>query len=59
MPVFLTSDSIIVSYDANIKAAVIDPVSPFNKRMPLGGQLSSTDTAVIGRWFAKGGKATD
>lgn len=59
MPLFLTADSIIAANAGLIKAAVIDPVSPRNKRMPLGGSLLPADTAVIGRWFAKGGKVTD
>lgn len=59
MPVFLTTDAEIVSLAGSIKAAVIDPVTPFNKRMPLGGHLSDADTTIIGRWYAKGGKATD
>jgi mono/diheme cytochrome c family protein len=59
MPVFLTSDSLIVEHAEAIKRAVIDPVSPFNRRMPLGGHLSDADTTIIGRWYAAGGKATD
>jgi uncharacterized membrane protein len=59
MPLFFTSDAKIVASAANIKAATIDPVSPRNKRMPLGGNLSAADTTAIGRWFAKGGKTTD
>ncbi len=59
MPLFFTSDSSIVANAALIKAAVIDPVSPRNKRMPLGSSLLPADTTIIGRWFAKGGKATD
>lgn len=59
MPLFLTADSIIAANAGLIKAAVIDPVSPRNKRMPLGGSLLPADTAIIGKWFAKGGKVTD
>lgn len=59
MPLFLTADSIIAGNAGLIKAAVIDPVSPRNKRMPLGGSLLPADTAIIGKWFAKGGKVTD
>lgn len=59
MPLFLTADSVIAANAGLIKAAVIDTVSPRNKRMPLGGSLLPADTAIIGKWFAKGGKVTD
>jgi uncharacterized membrane protein len=59
LPVVLESDSNIVSLAASIKAAVADPISPTNKRMPQGGALSATDIDTITKWLAKGGKATD
>jgi len=55
MPVFLTSDSVIVQLAAVIKAATCDPVSPMNRRMPPTGQLPDADTAIISQWFAGGG----
>ena len=59
MPTFLTTDDEIVALAAAIKRAVIDPASPTNKRMPLGGSLSDADKNTIAQWYAKGGKATD
>jgi uncharacterized membrane protein len=59
MPVILTSDDDIVNRAAAIKAAVADPVSPTNKRMPQDGQLSEADKNTIVAWFNKGGKASD
>lgn len=59
MPVDLTVDDNIVALAATIKAAVIDPASPRNKRMPQGGELSDADKAIIQKWYDKGGKATD
>ena len=55
MPVFLDSDSSIVLYAPQIKAATCDPVSPLNRRMPPTGQLPDADTAIISQWFAGGG----
>jgi uncharacterized membrane protein len=55
MPVFLDSDSSIVLYAPQIKAATCDPASPFNRRMPPTGQLPDADTAIISQWFAGGG----
>ena len=59
MPVILTIDDNIVALAASIKSATIDPVSPRNKRMPQGGELSDADKAIIQKWYDKGGKATD
>jgi uncharacterized membrane protein len=59
LPVILESDSNIVNLAASIKAAVADPISPTNKRMPQGGTLAATDIDTITKWLAKGGKATD
>lgn len=59
LPVILTSTDNIVELAASIKAATIDPASPRNKRMPLGGELSEHDKSIIQKWFDKGGKASD
>jgi uncharacterized membrane protein len=59
MPTFLETDDEIVTLAAAIKRAVIDPISPTNKRMPLGGTLSDADKNTIAQWYAKGGKASD
>jgi uncharacterized membrane protein len=59
MPVNLTIDDNIIALAETIKAAVIDPASPRNKRMPLGGELSDADKAIIQKWYDKGGKSTD
>ena len=55
LPVVLETDSDIVQRAASIKAAVADPVSPFNKRMPQSGSLSAADIATITQWYAAGG----
>ena len=54
MPVFLDSDSSIVLYAPQIKAATCNPVSPQNRRMPPTGQLPDADTTIISQWFAGG-----
>ncbi len=59
LPVILTTDENIVALSASIKAAVIDPINPRNRRMPLGSELSDADKTVIQKWFDKGGTATD
>jgi uncharacterized membrane protein len=58
-PVDLTVDANIAQLSASIKAATVDPVSPQNRRMPQGGELSQADKDVIVAWFNKGGKITD
>jgi uncharacterized membrane protein len=58
-PTDLSSDDKIVQAAAAIKAAVADPVTPTNQRMPQGGQLSQEDINTIVSWFNKGGKSTD
>ncbi len=55
LPVILENDSDIVNHAAAIKAAVADPISPTNHRMPQGGTLSSQDINTITIWVAKGG----
>src|SRR5436190_1484075 len=47
MPLFFTTDDNIVANAGRIKSAVADPVSPQNKRMPLGGSLSAADINII------------
>lgn len=59
MPIVLEADSNIVNLAASIKAAVADPISPTNKRMPENGVLSSDQIDVIKKWYAKGGRLTD
>ena len=59
MPIFFTSDANIVANAAFIKAAVADPITIHNKRMPLGGSLSASDINIIVQWYTKGGRATD
>jgi len=59
MPVILTNDDNIVAPASSIKSAIIDPASPQNKRMPLGGELSNADKTIIQKWYDKGGQATD
>lgn len=59
MPTIFQTDEDITSRYAAIKAAVIDPASPLNKRMPQGGELSQGDKDIIQKWFDKGGKASD
>jgi uncharacterized membrane protein len=58
-PISFDSDSLISLQYANIKAAVADPVTVRNKRMPQGGSLSESDIDIIVKWFNKGGKITD
>ena len=58
-PLVLTEDSDIVNNAAAIKAATCDTPTFFNKRMPLGGELSDADKATITNWFEKGGSASD
>jgi uncharacterized membrane protein len=58
-PVSFDSDTSIAELSSSIKAAVADPISPTNRRMPQGGSLSATDIDIIVKWFNKGGKVTD
>jgi len=55
MPTILNTDTLIVQSAAAIKAAVNDPISPTNHRMPQGGTLSATDIATIVNWYNAGG----
>lgn len=55
---FDTNTSIVQQYE-RIKAAVADPVSITNKRMPQDGTLTAAQIDIIVKWFEKGGKLTD
>lgn len=59
MPVILETDEEISASAGNIKAAVADPITYFNKRMPENGTLSQSDIDIIVKWYEKGGKITD
>jgi uncharacterized membrane protein len=55
MPVILETDSNIVEHAAGIKAAVADPVTVTNKRMPQGGTLPDLQVQLIIDWYTAGG----
>jgi uncharacterized membrane protein len=55
----LDTDDAIATNHASIKASVIDPATPLNKRMPQTGELTQADKDIIQKWFDKGGKTTD
>jgi uncharacterized membrane protein len=55
---FDTDEEISNSY-ASIKAAVNDPSTPTNKRMPQTGSLSANEIQIIIKWWELGGKITD
>ena len=57
-PVVLNTDTLIVQSAAAIKAAVADPISPVNHRMPQGGTLPDADIATIVNWYNAGGVST-
>lgn len=59
LPVILDTDSDIVQRAAAIKAAVADPVTPFNKRMPENGSLTAHEINTITSWYAAGGGTTN
>jgi uncharacterized membrane protein len=58
-PVSFDTDSSIAAQYALIKAAVADPVTPSNKRMPQVGSLSDAAINTIVSWYNKGGKISD
>ncbi|MFZ1678675.1 MAG: hypothetical protein WBP41_13815 [Saprospiraceae bacterium] len=58
-PVAFDDDTAIVEQYQRIKAAVADPISPMNKRMPQDGMLTADEIDIIVKWFDKGGKITD
>ncbi len=58
-PVEFDTDTMISLQYAAIKAAVADPITITNKRMPQNGTLSAHDIDVIVKWYDKGGKITD
>lgn len=59
-PITLESDADIAQHAAAIKAAVADPVSPFNHRMPPNEDtLDASQVATIVAWYEAGGRVTD
>jgi len=58
-PTAFDSDSAIAALYTSIKASVADPVTPFNKRMPQTGPLSTDDINTIVNWYNAGGKTND
>ena len=58
-PTAFDTDDAIADQAGAIKAAIADPVTPTNKRMPQGSALAAADSATIVKWFKKGGKLTD
>ena len=58
-PVAFDSDSSIAAQYISIKAAVNDPATQVNRRMPEGGSLSVSDINTIISWYNNGGKVTD
>jgi uncharacterized membrane protein len=59
LPIALETDSEIVMHGPGIKAAVADPVTLTNKRMPSGGTMSEADIQTIKDWRDHGGRETD
>jgi uncharacterized membrane protein len=58
-PTVFDTDAEIVAAAHAIKAAVADPVTITNHRMPQGGSLSQTDINTIVAWYNAGGLATN
>ena len=58
-PTAFDTDDAIADQAGAIKAAIADPVTPTNKRMPQGSALAAADSVTIVKWFNKGGKLTD
>lgn len=58
-PIAFDNDSEIVAAHGSIKAAVADPETFVNKRMPQGGSLSAAEIEVIVNWNSKGGRLSD
>jgi uncharacterized membrane protein len=58
-PVAFDTDEQITAGYTSIKAAVADPETITNKRMPKGSTLSQSDINTIVKWYEKGGKSTD
>ena len=55
----LETDDQIASASLNIKSAIIDAITPLNKRMPLSGELSEADKNSILKWYQAGGKVSN
>ncbi|MBK9981886.1 MAG: hypothetical protein IPP15_05590 [Saprospiraceae bacterium] len=58
-PVSFDDDAAIAMQYQLIKAAVADPISPTNRRMPQDGMLTADEIDIIVKWFDKGGKISD
>jgi uncharacterized membrane protein len=58
-PTKFDSDTEIAAQYASIKSAIVDPMTPVNKRMPEGDTLSAGDIDIIVHWYNKGGRITD
>ena len=58
-PVAFDTDDAIASQAAAIKAAVNDPETATNRRMPQSGSLTTDQISTIVNWYNKGGKVTD
>ena len=58
-PTAFDTDSSIAALSSSIKAAVADPVTPLNRRMPQTGPLSTNDINTIVSWYNAGGKTSD
>ena len=58
MPVILETDADIVAGAQGIKAAVADPVTLTNHRMPPDDTLSQADIGIIITWAGLGGTST-
>src|ERR1043165_5056295 len=57
-PTAFDTDTQIIAAHASIKAAVADPETVTNKRMPQVGTLSAADIDIIVQWHNKGGRST-
>jgi uncharacterized membrane protein len=55
LPTTFETDDDIANLAEPIKATTNDPVSPRNKRMPYGGELSDHDKDIIVKWYQAGG----
>ncbi len=58
-PIDLNGDANIAALYKQIKAAVADPTTPMNIRMPVKNTLPQQHIDTIIAWYNKGGKVTD
>lgn len=58
LPIVLETDDDLVDHAQSIKAAVADPITPFNHRMPPDDTLSTAQIDIIVQWAALGGLST-